>query len=104
MESTIPEPKDRVLEFGACFLELKSINLEPMKDNALTVQQIVARCGGAPSISARSDVSSWAVYKWYRNGIPNEHWDLLMEMSGVTAAEIHQANRMARAREMMATA
>jgi hypothetical protein len=67
-----------------------------MKDNALTVQQIVARCGGATVIAARSDVGAWAVYKWYKNGIPKEHWPLVMDLSGLTLQELFQADRLAR--------
>lgn len=73
-----------------------------MSDHGLTVQQIVARCGGAQAIAARSTIGKWAVYKWPKIGIPDEHWDLIMEMAGVTVDDIYRANRTAKHREQVA--
>lgn len=69
-----------------------------MTDSNLTVQNIVARCGGVRSIAERSTVSAWAIYKWYRKGIPEEHWDLVMSLAGVSVQQIYQANKTARYR------
>lgn len=75
--------------------------LELMINRPLTVQSIVALCGGARRIAAQSHprVGTWAVYKWYGKGIPDEHWDRVMQLSGVTVEDLYQANRMARHRE-----
>lgn len=40
-------------------------------------------------------ITSEAVFKWYRNGIPEDHWPLIIEISGKTVDQIYQANRIA---------
>ena len=73
--------------------------MEPMEDTPTTVQIIVARCGGAAALAEGLPISAWAVYKWSRNGIPDEYWDHVMTLSGASVAEIYHANRLARSRE-----
>jgi hypothetical protein len=70
-----------------------------MTDRQLTVQNIVARCGGAAFLATQVSLSAWAVYKWYRDGIPNRHWPTIIELSGVSAAELYHADRLAKTRE-----
>lgn len=65
-----------------------------MSSHPLTVQEIVKRCGG-PSIleeGSPGDLTHWAVYKWYKNGIPEDRWALVMRLSGVSVTDIYEAN------------
>jgi len=66
----------------------------------MTVREIVKDCGGAIAVAAASQrtacpVTDEAVFKWYRNGIPEDHWPMIMELSGRTVEQIYQANRIA---------
>lgn len=70
-----------------------------MTEAQITVRDILARCGGASQVASRASVSIWAVYKWYRNGVPQEHWDTVMDLSGASPQEIYHANRLAKTRE-----
>lgn len=71
-----------------------------MKDTDITVQSIVARCGGATALAGRLPVSAWAIYKWCSKGhIPFEYWDEVMTASGATLEEMYHANRLAKTRD-----
>lgn len=66
----------------------------------MTVREIIKDCGGAICVADASQrtanpVTDEAVFKWYRNGIPEAHWPLVMEKSGRTVEQIYQANRIA---------
>jgi hypothetical protein len=66
----------------------------------MTVREIIKDCGGAIAVSRASQrtasaVTNEAVFKWYRNGIPEDHWPMIMELSGRTVDQIYQANRIA---------
>jgi len=66
----------------------------------MTVQRIIQDCGGATKVADASQktanpVTFEAVFKWYRNGIPEVHWPLVIEMSGLTVEQIYNANRLA---------
>src|SRR5574342_63324 len=63
---------------------------------AMNVQQIIHACGGATKVAdasrrTGSPVTFEAVFKWYRNGIPEAHWPLVIGLSGLTV----QASRFA---------
>lgn len=65
-----------------------------MNSAPLTVQEIVKRCGG-PSVLeelSKGDLTHWAVYKWYKNGIPEDRWELVMRLSDVTITDLYVAN------------
>lgn len=65
-----------------------------MTSAPLTVQEIVKRCGGPSKLEALSpgDLTHWAVYKWYKNGIPEDRWELVMRLSDVSVTDIYEAN------------
>ena len=69
-----------------------------MNESQTTIQGLVKRCGGAAAITAKaeSDLTHWAVYKWYKNGIPEDRWHLVMSLSGATVTEIYAANQSAK--------
>lgn len=60
----------------------------------LTVQEIVKRCGGPSALEELSagDLTRWAVYKWYKNGIPEDRWELVMRLSEVSVTDLYEAN------------
>jgi hypothetical protein len=64
-----------------------------------TIQAIIKEAGGARAITEASGgtFKADAVYKWTEIGIPDRHWPLLMSLTEVTAEELFQANRAARA-------
>lgn len=55
---------------------------------------IIARAGGAAAVADAScgTLSSWAVYKWTANGIPERHWPLIMRLAGVSAEQLLLGN------------
>jgi hypothetical protein len=66
----------------------------------MSIDKIIRACGGAKkvaegSLKTDSPVTFEAVYKWYRNGIPDAHWPLVMELGDVTSKQIFDANRVA---------
>jgi hypothetical protein len=65
-----------------------------MISRPLTVQEIVKRCGGPSVLEEFSpgDLTHWAVYKWYKNGIPEDRWELVMRLSGVSVTDVYEAN------------
>jgi hypothetical protein len=65
----------------------------------MPVQQIIRECGGAVKVAAASQetpnpITSEAVFKWYRNGIPEDHWPLVMRLSGRKLEDVYNANRV----------
>jgi hypothetical protein len=70
-----------------------------MSNHILTCQQIVQRCGGPVELSKQVGRTHWAVYKWNKNGIPDEYWDLIMSLAGVSVDQIYNANLRARGAE-----
>lgn len=67
-----------------------------------SVKQIVKDSGGAEAIAKASEargqkLSSWAVYKWTDNGIPEKHWELMKDLCGAEPMEIYSANSDLRA-------
>lgn len=69
-----------------------------MQIRALTIPEILERCGGPEAIALASQgkLSRWAVYKWPKNGIPEDRWDLVMELTEVSVEEIYAANQALR--------
>lgn len=65
---------------------------------ALTVAQIVKMAGGAEAIAEASGgaFKKDAVYKWPSIGIPDRHWQILMDRAGVSEAQLYAANLAAR--------
>lgn len=73
--------------------------------------QIIALAGGAQAIYRASLVSRRPLHwttptKWTRIGIPEEHWQLVMQLAGpdVTPDRLHEANEKARAKRRAARA
>lgn len=69
-----------------------------MTDEATSVQSIIKRAGGASRIAELlgGRLTSDAIYKWPKIGIPDRHWPLIMRLSGASADEMLAANVSAR--------
>lgn len=70
----------------------------------MDIRTIIRLCGGARQVAAASALSQRSVarktvYSWISNGIPEWHWELITRMSGVTAEQIHMANRTVSSRK-----
>lgn len=78
-------------------LEFKSITTAVMDTN-LTITQIIKQAGGAAAIADASGgaIKKDAVYKWPSIGIPDRHWPILIERTGITAQHLYAANLAAR--------
>jgi len=68
-----------------------------------TVDDLIRLAGGAKALSEESAnstkrVGTYAVHKWRRNGIPDEHWELFLRIPGVSADTIYRANAALRQR------
>jgi hypothetical protein len=61
----------------------------------ITVDEIIARAGGAIELSYRLKISQFAIREWRFNGIPRRHWETLTHKAGVTVEEIWEASRCA---------
>jgi hypothetical protein len=64
----------------------------------LTVAQIIKMAGGADAIAEASAgaFKKDAVYKWTSIGVPDRHWQILIDRAGVTAEQLYAANLAAR--------
>ncbi len=65
------------------------------------VRDIVKKAGGPVAVAKATSRTAYAVqidavFKWYRNGVPDRLWPLLIDMSGVTAQDLYEANCEAR--------
>ena len=67
------------------------------------IRSIVADCGGPTAISRKSremDSSDYvkpiSVSDWYHNGIPEKRWPVIMALSELTEAQLHDANNVVR--------
>ena len=63
----------------------------------MTIDDIIARAGGATAISeasqrTRRPVSRWAVYKWPQIGIPGHHFRLVSDLARIKIERIVEAN------------
>jgi hypothetical protein len=61
----------------------------------ITIEEIIARAGGAIELSYRLKLSQFAIREWRFNGIPRRHWEVLTRQAGVTVEEIWEASRRA---------
>jgi hypothetical protein len=69
-----------------------------------SILDIVHAAGGARAVAAEitkrsgkgKPFTSWAVYRWNKHGVPDEHWPVLIEMAGTTPDELFKANEEAR--------
>ena len=62
-----------------------------------SIRDIVHKAGGPRALarklaSSARPVSEDAVFKWYRNGIPEEHLPTLIEGGDTTVQELYLAN------------
>lgn len=62
-----------------------------------SVREIIQKAGGPKAIAEASEdtdypVGVYAVHKWRRRGIPDEHWELLRRLTGVPVATIYKVN------------
>lgn len=69
-----------------------------MTHKAPDIRDLIKRAGGAPVISEASQktdnpVGVDAVYKWQHNGVPDDHWPLMMRLTGVSLDVIFNANQ-----------
>lgn len=69
----------------------------------MTIPDLIKQAGGPKAIALASRktkhrVTFYAVQKWAHRGIPDEHWDLIMELAGVSLETVYRANREFRAR------
>lgn len=63
----------------------------------MNIEQIITSSGGPERIATEAGLrgiklSSWGVYKWRSNGIPEKHWPLIKDLSGASVEEIFNAN------------
>jgi len=71
---------------------------------ARTVQQIIEKAGGASAIAeaSKGKITTEAVYKWPKIGIPDRHWPIVLPLAGATADEMMAANIAARSAQASA--
>lgn len=95
------------------WLEETGLKLDLISDIGmvmLTVANIIQNCGGAEAIERASGkdpaderknrLSSWAVHKWRKGGIPERHWPLVMGiLPDLTPQQLHDANEALRRTE-----
>lgn len=69
----------------------------------MTIAEIIKLAGGpraivAESISRGKIITVWAVHRWRRYGVPDDHWAVLIDLagSGVTPERIFKANEALR--------
>lgn len=74
-----------------------------MTHKAPNIRDLIRMADGAPRISEASQktdnpVGVDAVYKWQHNGIPDDHWPLMMRLTGVSLDVIFTANQLLKRR------
>lgn len=59
-----------------------------------SIPDIIKAAGGPAAISAAAngEITTDAVYKWPKIGIPDRHWPIVMPLANATAAEMLAAN------------
>lgn len=62
-----------------------------------TVSDIIRRGGGPDQIAQKAiengvKLTADAVKKWRKNGIPEKHWPILMDLSGIDVKRLFAAN------------
>lgn len=68
------------------------------------IDAIIAKAGGPDAIARESKntlyrISACGVQKWRQRGrIPDEHWDLIMRLSGVSMITLYRLNKARRSR------
>lgn len=68
-----------------------------------SVDDLIRLAGGPKVLSEESAktpkrIGTYAVHKWRRNGIPDDHWGLFLGLPGVSADTIYRANAALRQR------
>ena len=63
----------------------------------MDIRQIIKDAGGPATIAEASKksakpIGAEAVKKWTRIGIPDDHWPLMISLSGKSVEEIYAAN------------
>lgn len=66
----------------------------------MIVRSLIKNCGGPAKVAEATQETAYpvtveAVFKWYRNGIPEDHWPVVMALGGCTLEQIYNANRVA---------
>jgi hypothetical protein len=64
----------------------------------MSTRALIKLAGGAEAVSLASaetdhPVGVDAVYKWFHNGIPDDHWPLIISRAGVSVDDIYRANQ-----------
>lgn len=76
-----------------------------MMDKSPEILSVLERCGGAVAIwrasqDTRNPIGNYRTpYKWARLGVPERHWALIRELSGVGPDELHNMNERIRAQQ-----
>jgi hypothetical protein len=65
----------------------------------MIVRSLIKSCGGPAKVADATRETAYpvtveAVFKWYRNGIPEDHWPVVMALGGCTLEQIYSANRV----------
>jgi len=66
----------------------------------MIVRTIIKGCGGPMRVAEAtthtdSPIGADAVFKWYRFGIPADHWPVIMALGNYSLEQIYNANRIA---------
>lgn len=69
-----------------------------------TIHEIIAACGGSERIAKEAKkrkvkLSEWGVKKWPSIGIPEKHWDMIIDLCGSSIEELYRVNRATRQAE-----
>lgn len=63
----------------------------------MTIDDIIRAAGGPEAVAEAAGVTAWAVDKWRRNGIPEQHWVVLRVLKETLTPDLlHAANETAR--------
>jgi hypothetical protein len=69
-----------------------------MATPTLDIRDLIEMAGGARAVAKASKATDCsvgfdAVYKWQHNGIPDDHWPLMMKLTDIPLDVIYAANQ-----------
>jgi len=54
----------------------------------MNIEQIIEKCGGIDIIATETNLTEQAINLWVKNGIPEKHWKILLELSKIKNTNI----------------